>query len=266
MKLRSRIMIVTFLVILFVQGLNCFLEIGFLTGNLEESNLRKYRIIGSQMQRKLNKSLLFGKPLDQIDYARLLTDIIPGDIDNLHIIDDQGTVLFSARPDTSPGEFHMTRTFAMDKKPDAFQIHIPLADRTRVKGNIVMKVSLREIREQTLLLIRRSVVTFLGMLAVGLPFLYLVLTWLINRPYNRFIHEMDTWIQTGQYDRLQARGIDMSPLFTCKKQIQDIRAGQWLSVDHRDLYDAIDGVSWEPDPASWEKALYRRLTARLRIN
>jgi hypothetical protein len=259
-------MIVTFLIILFVQGLNCFLEIGFLTGNLEESNLRKYRIIGSQMQRKLNKSLLFGKPLDQIDYARLLTDIIPPDIDNLHIIDDQGTVLFSARPAASPGDFHMTRGFTMDKNADGFQIHIPLADRTRVKGNIVMKVSLREIREQTLFLIRRSVVTFLGMLVVGLPLLYLVLTWFVNRPYNRFIKEMDTWIETGQYDRLQERGIDMSPLFACQDRIQDIRSGQWLSLDHRDMYDAVDGVDMKPDRTSWERALYRRLTARLNIN
>jgi hypothetical protein len=77
---------------------------------------------------------------------------------------------------------------------------------------------------------------------------------------------MDTWIQTGQFDRLQTRGIDMSPLITCRKHIQDIRAGHWLTVDHRDLYDAIDGVSMKPDRASWEKTLYRRLTARLRIN
>lgn len=266
MKLRSRIMIVTFLILLFVQGLNCFLEISFLTGNLEESNLRKYRIIGSQMQRKLNKSLLFGKPLDQINYERLLTDIIPAEIDNLHIIDDKGTVIYSARPKASSDTFHMFRSFTREKTSDAYHIHIPLADRIQVKGNIVMEVSQREIKEKTLFLIRRSVITFLVILATGMPLLYLALTWFINRPYYRFIRELETWIQTGQNDRLQTRGIDMSALATSEKQIQDIRSGQWLSLENRQMYDVIDGVSMKPDRVSWENAFYRRLTARLNLN
>lgn len=266
MKLRSRIMIVTFLIILFVQGLNCFLEIGFLTGSLEESNLRKYRIIGSQMQRKLNKSLLFGKPLDQINYDRLLVDIIPPDMENLHIIDDRGTVIFSARPDLSTDRFQMYQRFTREKAANAIYIHIPLADRKQVKGNIVMQVSLREIREKTLFLIRRSVLLFLGMLAVGLPLLYLVLTWFINRPYYRFIEETDDWIRTGEIDRLKARGIDISSLVISQQVIQEVRSGQWLSRDHRDLYDVIDGVDMKPDRDSWEQGLYRRLMARLNMN
>lgn len=259
-------MIVTFLIILFVQGLNCFLEIGFLAGNLEENNLRKYRIIGSQMERKLNKSLVFGKPLEQINYERLLANIIPEDIENLYIIDVRGGVIFAAKEGGLSTSLHMFHDFTREKTRDAYRIHIPLSDRSRVTGNIVMVVSHQEIKEKLLFLVRRSVLTFLVILAVGLPLLYLLLTWFVNRPYYRFVQDLDTWIQTGQHHCLKQEGIDMSPLSMSREQIVQVRSGQWFSPENRVIYDAIDGVDMKPDRFSWENNLYRRLMARMNVN
>lgn len=43
MKLRTKILTVTFFIILFVQGINCFLEIGFLFNNFEKKSINKYK-------------------------------------------------------------------------------------------------------------------------------------------------------------------------------------------------------------------------------
>lgn len=266
MKLRSRIIIITFFIILFVQGLNCFLEIGFLANNLEENNLRKYRIIGSQMERKLNKSLTFGKPLDQINHKRLLADIIPADIENLFITDAKGTVIFSAKENTSGENFKISQVFVREKTPEFYRIHIPLSDKTLVKGNIVMVVSHREIKEKLLFLIRKSVLTFVVIVAACLPILYLLLTYFVNRPYYRFIKNMEIWMQKREYHLLQKNGIDLSPLSAAEKQIRQTRAGQWFSPENRSLYDAIDGLQAKPDSTFWETHLYQQLKIRMNIN
>jgi hypothetical protein len=259
-------MIITFLIILFVQGLNCFLEIGFLANNLEESNLRKYRIIGSQMERKLNKSLAFGKPLDQINHKRLLADIIPADIENLYITDTSGTVIFSAKEKPSSESFRIFQVVAREKTPEFYRIHIPLSDETQVAGNIVMVVSHREIKEKLFLLIRKSVFTFVVIVAACLPILYLLLSWFVNRPYYRFIKDMEIWMQKGEYHLLQKNGVDLSPLTAAEEQIRQTRSGQWFSPENRTLYDAIDGLQLKKDRHFWETDLYQQLKARMNIN
>ena len=259
-------MIITFLIILFVQGLNCFLEIGFLANNLEENNLRKYRIIGSQMERKISKSLAFGKPLVQINHKRLLTDITPPDIENLYITDARGMVIFSAKGKPPRETFRTFQVFAREKTPEFYRIHIPLSDKTQVTGNIVMVVSHREIKEKLFLLIRKSVFTFIAIVAACLPMLYLLLSWFVNRPYYKYIKDMEIWVQKGEYQLLQKNGIDMSPLSAAEKQIRQTISGQWFAPENRSLYDAIDGLPLKPDCPFWETHLYQQLKTRMNIN
>ena len=97
MKLRTKILIVTFFIILFVQGINCFLEIGFLFNNFEKKSINKYKIIGNEIKRTLDKSLTFGKPLTHINYKRLLANKIPPNVQDLFILDNSGGKIYSAK-------------------------------------------------------------------------------------------------------------------------------------------------------------------------
>ncbi len=240
MKLRSRIMIITFLIILFVQGLNCFLEIGFLANNLEENNLRRYHIIGNQIRRKLNISLGFGKPLVQLNFRRLLTDLIPDDIENLHVIDRTGKVIYSARQKEAEVPFAMTQTFQRVKNLNSYHIFLPIRGRTEVQGNLILVVSLKDIQEKLLVLIRRSFFNFIVILGLSLPLLYGLLTFFINRPYNRFLLDINIWLVQGSSERLRENGIDVSPLLKSEQQLKKLRASARHLNNSSALHDHVD--------------------------
>ncbi|MCK5100333.1 MAG: hypothetical protein KAR45_19650, partial [Desulfobacteraceae bacterium] len=137
MKLRTRIVIVTFFIILFVQGINCFLEIGFLFNNFEKKSINKYKIIGNEIKRKLDKSLAFGKPLTHINYKRLIASIIPSEAQNLFIVDKSGGKIYSKK-DTNQKTFPFYQSFTTTKTSDHYQIFIPLSNKSEVIGNILI--------------------------------------------------------------------------------------------------------------------------------
>lgn len=270
MKLRSRIMIITFLIILFVQGLNCFLEIGFLANNLEEANLRKYRIVGNQMMRKINTSLIFGKPLAQIDHDRLLSGIVPKDVDNLHIIDPGGNILFSAKKGAEASNLRISDSFFNEKTPEAYRIFFPLSDRHGVKGNLVIVVSHQEVKDKRFYLIRKSVFNFLVILALSLPLLYAMLTFFINRPYNRFVMNIETWLKKGDLRKLKENHIDLSPLAETEKTLKEIRSADWLSPENSTVYEGIEkeaaGDKTTRKEDSFETRLYKKLKTLMQVN
>jgi len=255
MNLRSRIMIVTFLIILFVQGLNCFLEVGFLANNLEEANLRKYSIVGNQMMRKIDTSLMFGKPLSAINHHRLLSNILPRDVENIYIIDRDGHNLYTAKNSGTHVPFKVHRALFNEKNPEIYRLFFPLTNRAGIQGKLVIEVSNQQVKEKRLALVRKSVLNFIIILACSLPVLYLLLTLFINRPYNRFVQAINTWLGQEEWSKLKAHRIDLSPLVESRAKVQSIKAAQWLVPD---LPDAGG-----PDT---DRTLYEKLKDILQIN
>ncbi len=261
-------MIITFLIILFVQGLNCFLEIGFLANNLEVSNLRKYRIVGNQMMRKINTSLIFGKPLDQINHDRLLSGIVPGEIDNLHIIDLSGNILYSAKDGSEAASLRIADSFFNEKTPEAYRIFFPLSDRQGIKGNLVFVVSHQVVKDKQFHLIRKSVFSFLMIIALSLPLLYGLLTFFINRPYNRFLKDLEAWFNRGDYSKLKEHNIDLSPLTETEAILKQIRSADWLSPENNHIYSEIENDFDKEVSAreSVETRLYKKLKTLMQVN
>jgi len=262
MKLRSRIMIITFLIILFVQGLNCFLQIGFLANNLEENNLRRYHIIGNEIRRKLNISLIFGKPLIQLNYGKLLAGLVPDDIENLHVIDKTGKIIYSARQKEAEGSFVLTQTFKRVKNLNSYSMFLPIEDRTDVQGNLILVLSLKDTQDKLFVLIRHSLFNFFVILGLSLPLLHGLLTFFINRPYNRFISDINTWLVEGRSERLKENGIDVSPLSQAEQQLKAIRASAWLPKDSSAFYDQVDilGTDAEAKKTQLAQQLNRIIT------
>ena len=260
-------MIITFLIILFVQGLNCFLEIGFLANNLEEANLRKYRIVGNQMMRKLNTSLIFGKPLAGIDHNRLLSNITPSDVENVYIVDAAGNLIYSVKKGGSVLHFRVYKSFFNEKDAKVYRIFFPLSDRTGIKGNLVIEVSNQEVKEKRLDLIQKSVLNFLVILAVSLPVLYGLLTFFINRPYKRFIKNIERWFDREEYDKLMENHIDLSPLNKTQAVLKKIRSGDWLSPENLDAYEDIEeGAGPAKGGKGFEIRFSEQLKNLMRIN
>lgn len=257
MKLRSRILIVTFLISLFVQGLNCFLEIGFLANNLEENNLKKYSIIGTELKRKLDKSLIFGKPLANLNFTRLLGNIIPHDITNLYIIDTAGDIVFAHNRSDHQEALRMYPRFFQEKTRDTFRLFFPLSDRNTVKGNLVLIVSHDEIREKMLSLIRQSITTFLVIVVISLPVLYGLLTLFIVRPYTRFISGIMHRLDNKDYAGLDREGIHLSPMVTADRTLSRIKSGDWFSPENRAIYENMDVP--DGDRESGEKKRHQEL-------
>ena len=253
-------MIITFLIILFVQGLNCFLEIGFLANNLETANLRKYRIVGTEMKRKLDKSLIFGKPLTNINFDRLLSDILPKDMDNLYIIGTDGDILYSARKEMEAARLSMSDTFLNEKTPEAYRIFFPLKNRHAIQGNLVLIVSHKEVKEKRLYLIRKSVFNFLIILVISLPVLYAMLTIFMNRPYNKFIRNVEAWLRKDNYARLEENGLDLSPLARTETTLKEIRSAEWLRPDNTTVYNQSDV------DADYRQRLYHKLKTLMQVN
>ncbi len=261
-------MIITFLIILFVQGLNCFLAIGFLANNLEESNLRKYRIVGNQMMRKINTSLIFGKPLDQINHDRLLSGIVPREIDNLHIIDLSGNTVYSAKNGLGAASLRITDSFFKEDTPEAHRIVFPLSNRHSIKGNLVFVVSHQEVKDKQFHLIRKSIFSFLIVIALSLPLLYCLLTVFINRPYNRFIKDLETWLDRGDYSKLKEHYIDLFPLTETEAVLRQIRSADWLSPENNHIYSEIENDFDKEVNAreSFETRLYKKLKTLMQVN
>ncbi|MCG8564243.1 MAG: hypothetical protein MI747_04085 [Desulfobacterales bacterium] len=239
MKLCSRIILITFLIIFFVQGLNCFLEIGFLADNLMENSQRKYRLLGTELQRKLNISLVFGKPLDQLKYDRLLSGLINEDLENLHVRNPAGQTVYSLRPNRRA-------------ETGVEEMGFLLSDRHGVKGQMILVISHQAVRDRLLSLVQKSILFFLVILGISLPLLYFFLTRYIQVPHERFVQSLEQGLASGDVDGLSRKGVVLSPLADVDRRLMAIRSGQWL--DRADLY---------PHGPEQQKKLQARLLRRL---
>ena len=265
MKLRTRILIVTFFIILFVQGINCFLEIGFLFNNFEKKSINKYKIIGNEIKRKLDKSLAFGKPLTHINYQRLIASIIPSEVQNLYITDNAGEKIYSKK-DTHQKTFPFYQSFTTTKISDYYRIFIPLSNKSEVIGNIVIVVSNKKIQTKLSYLIKKSIITFLIIVTTTLPILFVLLTIFINTPYNTFIRNLRTYLAKEQYDKLKENMIDLNPVFHADEKIKEIRKGEWLSTKNESIYKPFDVMETDSNNLSHRNNIFKKFMRLLNTN
>lgn len=266
MKLRTKILTVTFFIILFVQGINCFLEIGFLFNNFEKKSINKYKIIGNEIKRTLDKSLTFGKPLTDINYKRLLTKKIPSNVQDLFILDNDGKNIYSAKHSGYKKSFKVYQSYTQFKTPDYYKIFIPLSDKSEVKGNLLIIVPNKKIKKRLFYLIKKSLITFLIIVTSTLPVLFGLLTIFINTPYNKFINNLESWIVQEEYDKLKENRIDLTPIFNAEKKIKKIKRGEWLSTNHESLYEPFDYITEASDRASYKKNIFTKFMRLLNTN
>ncbi len=236
--LRTKIFLITILIILLIQTLNSMLQIGFLAKNLEKNNVNKYILIGKEMKRKLEKSLLFGKPLGQLNFKRLLEGILPEDIQNFFIINAADKTLYAFRQTALPPH-EFLENINTQKTENFYQITIPLVKQSKTVGNMITMVSVTHVRKELFLLINDSIKNSLIIMAVVLPFLYLVLSLWINRPYTRSIKRLTRSLLNRDRDSLLSEGINLDAILEAEKQINYISSGKWLAMENREVFTEL---------------------------
>lgn len=214
------------------------LQIGFLAKNLEKNNVNKYILIGKEMKRKLEKSLLFGKPLGQLNFKRLLEGILPEDIQNFFIINAADKTLYAFRQTALPPH-EFLENINTQKTENFYQITIPLVKQSKTVGNMITMVSVTHVRKELFLLINDSIKNSLIIMAVVLPFLYLVLSLWINRPYTRSIKRLTRSLLNRDRDSLLSEGINLDAILEAEKQINYISSGKWLAMENREVFTEL---------------------------
>jgi len=231
MTLRTKLLIVTFSTILFVQGISCFLEIGFLLNNLEENHIKKYQVIGKEVKRKLNKSLIFGKPLAHISYSRILLGVVPDDVENLVVIDPDSKPVYSFKPLADPANFKFQKKITQVKTSQQYYFYIPLKAKLKVKGNVVILVSQAKIKDRLFFLVKQALIDFIVVVVLTLPILYILLTLFINRPFHSYVRKLENLLGKEDGKGLKEQGIDISHLDEAEQNILDIKSGGWTGLD-----------------------------------
>jgi len=266
MKLRTRILIVTFFIILFVQGINCFLEIGFLFNNFEKKSINKYIIVGNEIKRKLDKSLTFGKPLTHINYKRLIASIIPSDVHNLHVADEKQTIVYSKNELQDKKKFPFFQELTQLKTSEFYQVFIPLSNKSEVLGNVIIIIPNKKIVAKLSDLIKKSLINFLIIVIITLPVLFVLLTIFINTPYNNFIHSLEKNMAKERYDKLNQNRIDLSHIFDVEAKIKEIRKGDWLLPENKSLYDPFVFFEKNSNNAPLKNKLFKKFLNMLNTN
>ncbi len=238
MALRMKIFLITVLILLLIQGLNSVLEVAFLYNHLEDSSIKKYTTIGAEMKRKLEKSMLFGKPLSRLNYIRLLEGIIPKGINNFLVVDSDGNILYTLAPFVKKSvPFYEAQ--ATQKTDENYEIAIPLKNMGRVVGNIILLVSRDEVQSKISGIIKESLKESLIIFCIVLPLLYLILILEVDRPYKKAVNKIVRALMDRDYEELKEEGIDSENLKNAERMIQYLTSGNWVKMENPEVYKKL---------------------------
>lgn len=236
-RLRTKIFLITTLILILLQSLNCVLEIAFLYNHLEAGAIQKISTIGNEMARKLEKSMMFGKKLERLKFKRLLEGLMPEDIINFHTIDKRGNIIFRVNETETEIPAFSTKPKTI-KSEGMYQIVVPLEKFGQALGNIVISVSTADVENRLIAIIRGSVLDSLTIFCVMLPILYVILVFFIDRPYMNRIRGITRALIERDHRKLDNAGITTENLVKAERTIEDMAAG-WISMDHGLAYGKL---------------------------
>ncbi|MBF0389040.1 MAG: hypothetical protein HQK71_02940, partial [Desulfamplus sp.] len=175
MNLGKKIIILATLVVLGMQTLSCVLEVGFLYRKIEAGYLTKYKLSGTAMSRKLERSLLYGKKIDNLNYNRLLKGLIPKDVAGIMVNDANAKELYSLNDVKISGLEVVKSSDVVLKKRQYYVMVFPLYEREVFRGNMFVFISDQGIRDKILPIIEDVAIKFVIIFAILILMLYIIL-------------------------------------------------------------------------------------------
>jgi hypothetical protein len=246
MTLRTKIFLITTLIILLIQSLNSVLEVAFLYGHLKETRIHTFRTVGREMKRKLEKSLAFGKPLKTLNFDRLLQGLMPNKLEVFIITDENGKRIAELETPNPSAQSSGDKTPDQTAK-ESYRIQIPIENNDRVVGYMQMSLSGKAIRSEISSIIESSVYNSLAIILFVLPVLYAVLIWRVDRPYAGQIKTLTTAFELRDDQTLKKEGIEPDNLISAEKTAWTILEAPFYEQDP-EMYVTSDAVNGFPKP------------------
>ncbi|SLM31169.1 exported hypothetical protein [Desulfamplus magnetovallimortis] len=231
MSLGKKIIVLATLVVLGMQCLSCVLEIGFLYRRIENGYLTKYKLSCMAIKRKIERSLLYGKKIERLNYERLLKGLIPDDISNLAFIDTEKKVLFSLNPLKIEKFLLRTgETIVQGKHGNEYAMAFPVMQRESFQGNMLVFLPDKEIKEKIMPIVKEVILKFLLVFLVLIAMLYWILHRFMERPFDNYIENLKDAIVKKDKKILKTAGVDMQCYFEAEGIIDTLKGDKWLEL------------------------------------
>lgn len=234
MNLGKKIIILATLVVLGMQTLSCVLEIGFLYRKIEGGYLTKYKLSGTAIVRKLERSLLYGKKIDKLNYNRLLKGLVPKDASGITINDATGKELYALNDVKIAGMGVINKSDVVLKKKQYYAMAFPIYQVDEFKGNMFVFISDRGIRDKIMPIIKDVVVKFIVIFVALIFMLYIILHIFMEKPFGVYINNLREAIEKKDISVLSAVGVNMGDYSRVEALINKLKGVKWLELKKSD--------------------------------
>lgn len=234
MNLGKKIILLATLVVLGMQSLSCVLEIGFLYKKIEAGYLTKYKLSGTAMIRKLERSLLYGKKIDNLNYNRLLKGLIPKDAAGININDADGKKLYSLNDVKVSGLEVTDKSDVVIKKGKYYVMVFPIYQLKEFRGNMFVFISDKGISDKIIPIIKDVAVKFLVIFIALIVMLYIILHIFMEKPFSVYINNLREAIGKKDQSVLNAAGVDTRDYARVDGLINNLKGVKWLALEKAD--------------------------------
>ena len=234
MNLGKKIIILATLVVLGMQTLSCVLEIGFLYRKIEAGYLTKYKLSGTAIVRKLERSLLYGKKIDKLNYNRLLKGLVPKDASGITINDATGKELYALNDVKIADMGVINKSDVVLKKKQYYAMAFPIYQVDEFKGNMFVFISDRGIRDKIMPIIKDVVVKFIVIFVALIFMLYIILHIFMEKPFGVYINNLREAIEKKDISVLSAVGVNMGDYSRVEALINKLKGVKWLELKKSD--------------------------------
>lgn len=231
MSLGKKIIILATLVVLGMQCLSSMLEIGFLYRRIESGYLAKYKLSSMLIKRKFERSLLYGKKIDKLNYARLLKGLVPRDIANIAVVDSGKNILFSLNSINLQNQLDLTKKEnAVFKKGRYYTMAFPLFQENEFKGNLFVFISDKGIQDKILPIIQEVIIKSLLVFLALIVMLYWLLHIYMEKPLGQYINTLKKAIVKNDRMFMNTVGVNMQNYFGVVEMIDTLKNDKWLQL------------------------------------
>ncbi len=234
MNLGKKIILLATLVVLGMQTLSCVLEVGFLYKKIEAGYLTKYKLSGTAIARKLERSLLYGKKIDKLNYGRLLKGLIPKDAAGLIVNDVNGNNLYSFNDLKVSAIEAVDKYDVVLKKGPHYVMAFPLYQHGEFKGNLFVFISDKGIRDKIMPIVQDVAIKFLMIFLVLILMLYIILHIFMEKPFGVYINNLREAIGRKDQAVLNAAGVNTRDYLRVEGIINKFKGVQWLELSKND--------------------------------
>ncbi len=219
MKFQAKIFLAVMTILVATLLLNSVLSLASFEKLYVASLISTYEMVGKNLKRKIEQSLRFGKPLDKFKGMNtILIDTVRKnrEISFVAVGQQDGTILYQSKEETSPGRFRYPIPDDIDLAKNHTQLfgneyvtYIPLLDRTGKTVGVLNLIFSRNVVYRELKSMAREDVTMLSLIVTASALcLFVLLSFLIVHPLRRKLINISESIRWPSEKRISVNPVE----------------------------------------------------------